>query len=52
MFTPKQNKLVVLGVAEFVERTMIAVIGLGVVTQIRWQKERIVIIGFTSAALG
>ena len=52
MFTPKQNKLVVLGVAEFVERTMIAVIGLGVVTQIRWQKERIVIIGFTNAALG
>ena len=31
MFVPKQNKLAVLGVAEFVERVMITVIGLGVV---------------------
>ena len=32
---PKQNKLAVLGVAEFVERAMIVVIGLGVVTKIK-----------------
>ena len=32
---PKQNKLAVLGVAEFVERAMIAVIGLGVFTKIK-----------------
>ena len=31
MFIPKQNKLAVLGVVEFVERVMITVIGLGVV---------------------
>ena len=33
MFMRKQNKLAVLGVAEFVERVMIAVIGLGVATK-------------------
>ena len=31
MFIPKQNKLAVLRVVEFVERVMITVIGLGVV---------------------
>ena len=35
LFVPKQNKLAVLEVAEFVERAMIAVIGLGVVTKIK-----------------
>ena len=35
MFMPKQNKLAVLGVAEFVERVMITVIGLSVVTKIK-----------------
>ena len=51
-FMPKQNKLAVLGVAEFVERAMIVVIGLGVVTKIKWQKRWTVIIGFTNGALG
>ena len=35
MFMPKQNKLEVLGVAEFVERAMIAAVGLGVVAKIK-----------------
>ena len=35
MFMPKQNKLEVLGVAEFVERAMIAAIRLGAVIEIK-----------------
>ena len=35
IFVPKQNNLAVLEVAEYVERALIAVIGLGVVTKIK-----------------
>ena len=35
MFMPKQNKLALLRIAEFMERAMITVIGLGAVTKIK-----------------
>ena len=51
MFMPKQNKLALLRIAEFVERAMITVIGLGAVTKIKWQRSTTVIIVLTNGAL-